>query len=277
MSGANDSPVRLSDHERFFFDVNGYVVRTGVLDPATAEVLNRGVDEHWPAPPGESLASQRFHGFLGWPGATGEAFQSLLDHPDAIGVALDLIGDQFRLDHCYGIQMRHGTSGLDIHGGGSPHDPSQYYRHVEGQMVNGLIGVAWGLSQSGPGDGGFCCIPGSHHASEPVPDDVATFEAHPEWVREVPLPPGSMLVFTEALAHGTLPWKGKHERRALFYKYAPGYLAWAPALGWDERLFGPTDANRIPVDVAAGMTARRRDLLRPPSVPYRRSFEKSRG
>jgi hypothetical protein len=37
---------------------------------------------------------------------------------------------------------------------------------------------------------------------------------------------GSALVFTEALTHGTLPWKGSHERRTLLYRYAPGNMVY---------------------------------------------------
>ena len=36
--------------------------------------------------------------------------------------------------------------------------------------------------------------------------------------------PGSALIFTEKLLHGTLPWQGGGERRTLFYKFVPyGY------------------------------------------------------
>ena len=36
---------------------------------------------------------------------------------------------------------------------------------------------------------------------------------------------GSAVIFTEALTHGTLPWTADHERRALFYRYTPGHMA----------------------------------------------------
>lgn len=35
------------------------------------------------------------------------------------------------------------------------------------------------------------------------------------------------MIFTEMLTHGTLPWKGKHQRRALLYKFSPGYQAYS--------------------------------------------------
>ncbi len=36
-----------------------------------------------------------------------------------------------------------------------------------------------------------------------------------------------MLIFTEALIHGTREWTAGHERRTLLYKYSPGYQSWA--------------------------------------------------
>jgi hypothetical protein len=39
---------------------------------------------------------------------------------------------------------------------------------------------------------------------------------------------GSAIIFTEALTHGTMPWKASHERRAILYKYSPGPLANEP-------------------------------------------------
>ncbi|MEC7227866.1 MAG: hypothetical protein VXW00_13420, partial [Candidatus Latescibacterota bacterium] len=37
---------------------------------------------------------------------------------------------------------------------------------------------------------------------------------------------GDVVIFTETLTHGTLPWNGAHERRALLYKFSPGSLAY---------------------------------------------------
>jgi ectoine hydroxylase-related dioxygenase (phytanoyl-CoA dioxygenase family) len=39
-----------------------------------------------------------------------------------------------------------------------------------------------------------------------------------------PIKPGSALIFTEALTHGTRKWVADHERIALFYKYLPAYM-----------------------------------------------------
>ena len=53
-------------------------------------------------------------------------------------------------------------------------------------------------------------------------------KAHPQQA-------GSVIIFTEALAHGTLPWTADHERRALFYRYTPGHMAFVGRYREDGR------------------------------------------
>ena len=65
-----------------------------------------------------------------------------------------------------------------------------------------------------------------------------------------------MLIFTEALVHGTKSWRGTQKRRALLYKYSPGYSTWGKAENLDQYL-----------DMAANDL--HRDLLRPPYVGAR--------
>ena len=63
---------------------------------------------------------------------------------------------------------------------------------------------------------------------------------------------GDVVVFTEALTHGTLPWQGAEQRRTLVFKYSPGNSAYSH-VQW-------------PDDLLAACTARQRLLLQPPSV-----------
>ena len=48
------------------------------------------------------------------------------------------------------------------------------------------------------GAGGFTCIPGSHEAAFPVPERLEV-----DLAVEVPLRAGDLVVFAEALTHGT--------------------------------------------------------------------------
>lgn len=234
----------LTDHERYRFDLHGYLVRRDVLSSREVRALRAAVAGLSLPTPGTTIQSQRFRDHLG----RHQAFRDLMDHAGIIDVLVDLCGPFVRLDHAYGIVMVSGTSGLALHGGGTPHDPAQYYRVVDGRMVNGLVAVQWALVDHRPGDGGFCCIPGSHKASFARPEPGET-----DLVVEVPMRAGDLVVFTEALTHGTLPWRGVEDRLTLLYKYSPGHLSW----GREWETYPPL----VPM-----LTPRQRRLVQPPSV-----------
>jgi hypothetical protein len=59
------------------------------------------------------------------------------------------------------------------------------------------------------------------------------------------LPAGSLLIFNEALLHGTLPWQPVDRlRRSVLFKYSPGFLTWArPAT--ELPMVDPTPEERV--------------------------------
>ena len=240
-------------YEKYFFDINGYVVVEDMLTAAEVAALNEAID-HNPDQiqlrEGEQLLSgaAKQHGgraapnlkgthgrgdimnILNWPKPWCQPFRDLLSHPRALRYMLELIGDGFRYGNANGISMTAGAEGFLFHGGGSPRS-SYFYNFQDGRMWNGLMAVCYQLSDVNPGEGGYACIPGSHRANYPCPEDVRRLEAHPEWFKHLPLKAGSALVFTEALTHGTLPWKGPHERRTLLYRYGTGHMVYGSGPG----------------------------------------------
>ena len=238
------APLRPLD--RYTFDVRGYLVFEGALDKATVARMRQVIDAQRLPRADHTIERQRF-GQNGDLFAWDRMFSDLIDHRLALTVVNELIGPYVRLDHAYGITMSPGTSGLGLHGPGEPFDASQYYVHRMGAIRSGLLTLTWSLTDTRPGDGGFGCIPGSHRASEPLPRGAESL------LVEVPQPAGSLLVFTEALMHCTMPWQGPDTRWAVLYKYSPGSSAW-----------GPTAA--APPDVVATMTERQQRFFQPPSV-----------
>jgi len=245
--GERTEPVGgLSALDRYRFDLAGYLVFEEVLDRPTVERLRSVIDSRGLPPAGETIQRQRFGQagqMLDWdPG-----FCDLIDHPLALALIGELIGPYVRLDHAYGITMDPGTSGLGLHGPIEPFDSAQYYVHRMGVMRCGLLAMSWSLSDGRPGDGGFGCIPGSHRASYPVPAEADSL------VVEVAQPAGSLLVFTEALVHCTIPWRGTDQRCAVLYKYSPSSTAWDA---------GPA---ALP-EVVAAMSERQQRFFQPPFV-----------
>jgi hypothetical protein len=60
------------------------------------------------------------------------------------------------------------------------------------------------------------------------------------------------VIFTEAMVHGTLPWKGRDERRTVFFKYSPAPIAWS------RQYYDPADYGEL--------TERQRHILQVPGV-----------
>ncbi|MEO5678273.1 MAG: phytanoyl-CoA dioxygenase family protein, partial [Acidimicrobiales bacterium] len=188
----------LSDLQRYELDVRGVIVLPGVLSPAQVADLAGAVARLGLPPPAGDLWSQRVNDLL----LAGPRFLDLMDHPAALAVLDALHGPATRLDHAYAIRMAPATAGLGLHGGAVPWDPAQFYVHDAGRPRAGLVTVAWALVDHPPGSGGFGCIPGSHRAGLPVPAGAEGL------VVEIPWRAGDVLVFTEALAHCTVPWRG---------------------------------------------------------------------
>ena len=124
------------------------------------------------------------------------------------------------------LQAGLGAERLGLHGGNTPYDPPEYYHFRNGRMYNGLTVVAWNLADTGPEQGGFCCIPGSHKVNYPCPPEIRNAHLDSGCVVVPEAGAGSVVIFTEALTHGTAPWRAEHQRRSLLYKYSPAQQSW---------------------------------------------------
>lgn len=213
----------MNDVRKYLFDLQGYLILEDVLSPEVVGALNRLIDAQSLPEPSLESREGRFGRFLAW----GQPFCDLLDHAAVMPALKFLLGDGFRLDHYYGIHLREGTGPLPLHGGNTPYDPPEYYHFRNGQMYNGLTVAVWNLTDTGPAQGGFCCIPGSHKSNYPCPPAIRTahFQAPCVVVPEVRA--GSVLIFTEALTHGTAPWTARQQRRSLLFKYSPAQQSWS--------------------------------------------------
>ena len=247
----------MNDCEKYFFDLNGYLVIPDALTAEETAACNAALDNNQDRiqERSESLSAESnalkgerrredLSGMLTWPRPWCDPFRRLLDHPSIVPHLVEILRDGFRLDHLYGIVMRDGTEGFRLHGGGTVDDFTHFYQFHNGRMRCGLTVVAWALTDCGPGDGGFACIPGSHKSNYPTPREVTLLDKDIGVARQVPMKAGSAIIFTEALTHGTFPWKASHERRAILYKYSPGTLANEPHPCVGEILDELTESQR---------------------------------
>ncbi|NOK18520.1 phytanoyl-CoA dioxygenase family protein [Corallococcus carmarthensis] len=243
----------MTPEEQYLFDLRGFLVVPGALSPEELSELNAIFDERDASESEPAAAKHRFQRLMWW----GAAYRKLIDNPRITSYLAELIGPQFRLDHDYAdlIRSGRGPTGTMLHGGGTPFDPCMFFHGRDGRMHNGLTAVAYYLRDVNPGEGGFGCVPGSHKSNYPFPDAWRNLEElqHP-CVSAVAAPAGTAIIFTEALTHGTLPWRGKADRRTLFYKYSP------PAISWSAHYY---DANEFD-----DLTVRQRAILEGPNARY---------
>ena len=244
--------------QEYLFDLQGYLVIEDVLNAKEVASLNRLLDEKILNQPGDELGPSEFGvsglgnedaGFLEW----GSGICDLLDHQRIMPVLKFVLGDGFRIDHWYGIQMRVGTEGLRIHGGDLDDRPGQYYYYADGRMHNGLTVVSWNLADTGPEHGGFLCVPGSHKDNLPRPGEIDEAHDQASCVAVLEAKAGSVIIFTERLAHGTADWKASYNRRSLLFKYMPADVVW--------RRWAPHPLDGVE------LTTRQRLLFERPSRP----------
>lgn len=231
----------MTEQEMFLFDLWGYVVLENVLDSKELQNANEAIDHN------ASLIADREPTLSGGAseliGRTGrgeflqnplsfdrpwcDPFRAMLTHKRTIAIFNEILGSGYRLDHGPGlIRMVKDTEGHKLHGG-MTFDPCQYHNFINGRIHCGLCVAAWQLTDVSPGDGGFACIPGSHKSNFRPPGKVITLQEDWGCVQQVVAPAGSVIIFNEALVHGTLPWQPTNrERRSILFKFSPGFLSY---------------------------------------------------
>jgi hypothetical protein len=218
----------MQEHERYFFDINGYLAVPGALSAKEVSELNAQIDEHIEHHSDRNAGFLNFKGVLEW----GGPMTKLIDHAATLPYLDAMFGPApwskpdrgpfYRLDHTYATVIRPDAKeagAFILHGGGTPFDPGQFYRVNEGTIYNGLVVVAYNLEDVNEGDGGLGVVPGSHKGNFRLPHQWQDLRGNNPIARAVTGPAGTAIFFTEALSHGTLPWKGRRERRTVFFKY----------------------------------------------------------
>ena len=268
----------MNEEEAYLFDLRGFIVVKNALQPNQIDDLSRRLEAHRSSNPSPILGSDRTildDDAGAWSASSllelGGAYLDLVDLPTIAPYLTKLLGEHYRLDHDYAkidSKMPEREKTLYLHGGGQgaggpadlvgPSDGGQcFYRYSNGRFFNGLVAVAFELDDVQASDGGFACVPGSHKSNIGLPAawrHSKTQAEVPDFVQRVAAAAGDAIIFTEACAHGTVPWEGKpgSERRTLFYKYCPHAVAWSPCY---------YNADNYP-----DLSAEQQQLLMPPSA-----------
>ena len=236
----------MTEAEIYEFDLNGIIIYPGLIPPENVARMNKLIDADQ-----QDTFPHSFQ-YLD----LDSIFMDLMANPRTLEIIRVMCGEWLRIDHTYGLQM---TKDYDVkenlHGGLRADQGEHQYQWCYNQMHNGLIVVMYALEDVNPEDGGFICVPGSHKANPAFKPSVSSHLVH-----NPSLKAGDMLIFTEALVHGTRRWQSDQRRRSLLYKYSPGYSTW-----------GNPEHMEHYADIAT--TQLQKDLLRPPYVGKRKPLE----
>ena len=223
-----EAPVEMSQREKFLYDLNGFLVVEDVLSRGEIAALNAAFDANWNRLGyvrgfvydwafGRPADANEFRGMCEWPHPHCDPFRELLVPKRLIGHLNTMFGRGWRqsgyvpfmITACNSVRPNGeradpGIGGI-IHGaGGVQFHPAMHYRYANDTMRNGLTVFAYQLMDVEEGDGGFCCIPGSHKSNFPLPDHLRDFRQRPA-VGPVYNPPAKAgsCKYTPANAHHT--------------------------------------------------------------------------
>ena len=227
------APVPMTEEQKFFLDLRGWILLPSVLTPAEIEAAKAEV---------YAGARQSYEG----------ALQELLDHPAITGILNEILSeDPFVGEEYYGFRCEGsfttvrppGWSKMERSDGGLPHvvrPPQQAnamrYQVAGNKIFAGLTRVVWELEEVKAGQGGTTFLSGSHkaHFNYGGPDRYMPNISGSPWeaniravMDEYSCPAGSVVIFTESLVHAANDWTNPDNPRcAVFNCYNSIWAQW---------------------------------------------------
>jgi len=206
----------MSDRDRVLFDLKGYIVKPAVLDAKEIKLLKEFTLRQKEDPNSLPPHQRRL---------PGGAFASLIDHPQVMSVLLSVIDSdraKIRLEDIFLSYRSLGEGEWRPHGGGRTTNPNYAYNFNDGRIYAGMTRVVWELNEVLEDKGGTCFMPGSHKANYNIrTNPIASLDARDSGVWEsYSCPPGSLVIFSEAVRHSADFWQNPHApRMAIFCAY----------------------------------------------------------
>jgi hypothetical protein len=239
----------MTDSELYSIDSLGLVRVRAAIPEATAARLSETLANH---SHGRPVAKAEIL-------SIGPEFFELMVHPWTLVACERILGPGFRLDHAFGLTQP--PAPPNLHGGPLTCQGSCFYHSSPSRTPAfsvGRISVGIALTAQTAATGGFCYIPGSHKSSfsahgSRVHSELLSGDFRDSTIVVPDLLPGDLCMFPDSLVHGTTPWSGSDVRRALYYMYSPGFMAWRPYAEIERHVTGATSEVQ-------------RRLLRPPFV-----------
>ena len=174
-----------------------------------------------------------------------DALDVLTDHPRIFGTILSLMGPYLQIMGTQ-IYVRHPDREA-LMGFHTDAGPSLQRIHPHRDSLPLQFKIQFFLTElSEPDQGNFMCVPGSH--KEPFPENRFEKGRYPEGALQLLAEAGDAVIFPWALWHGVGPNRTERIRKSVTFRYGQMWCR-------------PYDYDRLPADVLARMTPRRRRLF----------------
>lgn len=206
----------------YVFDCMGLVVLRNVVPAEQIQRAREAVNRNFPKEKPWKFST------LGM----GDVFWDILNNRSMLEMAEQLCGDQFRLDHAFGVSSD--AKIVNLHGGPASSYGSCFTK-VDGQLCVGQLSCGIPLTAQSPATGGMCYIPGSHRSVDvrsgsQIRREVFNGSLDQDCIVVPTLNVGDLVIFSESLVHGDNGWNKPDEPRlTLYYKFSPGYMTWRDA------------------------------------------------
>lgn len=238
----------VTEMEQYLFDLRGYLVLKGAIDKDHVAELNAILDQmdnlDPPLDEGEWYGGVQAHTFQGGKDGinfqqvyeAGEPFERLIDHPSWFEKVQYFIStDSFDTHHAplfideNFANIRRSGGAIGMHSGGHRGTQRTQFRYYNGHFRCGQINILMALSDIGPGDGATMVVPGSHKANFQHPQfeqanmgKDGSLDKVEEAI-EVHMQAGDVLLFVDAMSHGSARRVNDGERRICVYRYGPSW------------------------------------------------------
>ncbi len=225
----------------YLFDLRGYLVLKNALSAKEVASCNAILDQYLDMKPGEwrghvhgqFFASEKEGINLQQIYEAGEPWERLIDHPSWIDLVTRCVGGQGTFDCQHGplfidenfASLRGPGQAICLHSGGHEGVKRTQFRYHNGGFHCGQINILMAFSDIGPGDGATMVIPGSHKANLKHPQfgQVGGSVDGVEGAIEVHLDAGDVLLFVDAISHGSAERINEGLRRIAVYRYGPSW------------------------------------------------------
>jgi ectoine hydroxylase-related dioxygenase (phytanoyl-CoA dioxygenase family) len=197
---------------KYSFDLNGYYLIENCIEQDIIDEINYFWDRHLD---GISLLDIDFR----W----NSKITSFLTNPATFECIKILHSNVVKVDHAFAVSELFLDNAKKMHHSSEIIHKGIFYRSTTNKIYSSLTGVIFNLLPNNGKAGGFCCVPGSHNTNFSQPNSFQNISDNP-YVKNIEMNAGDALIFTEALTHGTFPPDPGYKRRAIFIKYASGYL-----------------------------------------------------